>query len=115
MLVNVLRGKLHQARVTRCDLDYEGSMGISRELMQAAGFVPYERILCADLENAARWETYVIPLVEPGQIFVNGACAHLCNIGDRLIIMSWAQLSLDEARTHQPRTVRLDEANRPLE
>jgi aspartate 1-decarboxylase len=115
MLIHVLRCKLHQARVTRIDKEYEGSLGVSRDLMDAVGLRDFERILVANLENAKRWETYVIGLDEPGQIFINGASAYFVNLGDRLIAMTWAHITEEEYKTYQPRRVRLDENNRIID
>jgi aspartate 1-decarboxylase len=114
MLIHALRCKLHQPRVTRIELEYEGSLGVSRELLDAIGLLEYERVLVANLENASRWETYIIPLEEPGQIFINGASAHFCKLGDRLIVMAWCHLTPEEMRTHKPRKIVLDENNRQL-
>jgi len=114
MLIHALRCKLHQPRVTRIELEYEGSLGVSREMLDAVGLLEFERVLVANLENASRWETYIIPLEEPGQIFINGASAHFCKLGDRLIVMSWAHLTPEEMKTHKPRKLTLGDGNLPL-
>lgn len=111
MLIQVLRCKLHLPRVTRIDLEYEGSLGVSRELLDAVGLLENERVLIANLENGQRWETYIIPVEEPGQIFVNGASAHYCKLGDRLIIMSWCHLTAEELAAHRPRKLVFGEGN----
>ena len=78
MLVHLLKSKLHRARVTAANLDYEGSMSIDRELMDRVGLLPYERILCSNMANGARFETHAIPGDRgSGQIVLNGAAAHL--------------------------------------
>jgi len=112
MLISLLRSKLHSARVTDAHVDYQGSLGISRELMEAVGLLPYERILVSNIQNGERLETYVILEEEPGQIVLNGAAAHKGSVGDRIIIMSFAQLTPEEAAMHKPRVAVLDEANR---
>lgn len=114
MLIHALRCKLHLPRVTRIELEYEGSLGVSREMLDAVGLLENERVLIANLENGKRWETYIIPVDEPGQIFVNGASAHYCSLGDRLIVMSWCHLSAEEMRAHKPRKLILGEGNVPV-
>ncbi len=112
MLLSILKGKLHQACVTAGSLDYPGSIGISRELMDAVGLLHYERVLVSNLRDGARFETYVIPEEQPGQIVLNGAAAHLGRVGDRVIIMCFAQLSPEEAALHHPRIAVLSENNK---
>jgi aspartate 1-decarboxylase len=112
MLVHLLKSKLHRAQVTAANLEYEGSLTIDRELMEKAGFLPYERILCSNMANAARFETYVIP-GEPGsgEIILNGAAAHLGKRGDRLTIMSFTEIEMGEAKRWKPRVLVLGEKN----
>jgi aspartate 1-decarboxylase len=110
-LLEMLKSKLHHARVTDGDKEYPGSIGISRELQQAVGLLQYERVLVANVENGERFETYVIDLEGPGQIVLNGAAAHLGKPGDRLIIMSFILLGSAEATLHKPRVATLDENN----
>src|SRR5438876_4162064 len=103
MQIHVLKSKIHRGQVTASDLDYEGSMTIAADLMEQAGLIPYERILCSNLANGARFETYAIPGERgSGQIQLNGATAHLGKIGDRLTIMSYAVLDAQEAKRWQP-------------
>ena len=113
MTVHLLKSKIHRARVTAANLEYEGSMSIDRDLMDKVGLLPYERILCSNMANAARFETYVIP-GEPGSgvIGINGAAAHLVHPGDLVIIMSYAVLTDAEARALKPLVVHVDEKNR---
>ncbi|MCH7471467.1 aspartate 1-decarboxylase [bacterium] len=115
MYITVLKSKLHRAAVTAASVDYSGSIGISRELMDAAGLLPYERVLVANITNGERFETYVIEKDEPGRITLNGAAARKGSIGDRLIIMSFAGMTAEEAAAHQPRIAVLDELNRIVE
>jgi aspartate 1-decarboxylase len=112
MLISILKSKLHQARVTDANLEYEGSMGVSRELLQAVGLLVHERVLVSNLASGQRFETYVIELDEPGQIVLNGAAAHCGKRGDRVIVMSFALLTPEEAAGHQARVAVLDEPNR---
>ena len=117
MNVQMLKSKLHQARVTDADVDYEGSLGIDVELMEAVGLHPYEKVLVANVENAQRFETYAI--AEPfgsRAIVLRGAAARLGKIGDRLIIMSfcWIEESLVRDGKHRPRALTLDAHNDPV-
>jgi len=112
MLITMLKCKLHRAAVTEGCVDYPGSIAISRELLDAAGLLPYEKVLVANLRDGARFETYVIIADAPGQIVLNGAAAHLGKVGDRVIIMSFCDLTPEEAQQHHPRIVVLDEQNR---
>lgn len=106
MLVHLLKSKLHRATVTEASPHYEGSLGIAEDLIEAAGLQPYERILCSNLENGHRFETYVIPAPRgSGAITLNGATAHLGRPGDRLTIMSFAALDAAAAAAWRPTTV----------
>jgi len=112
MKVHLLKSKIHRARVTAADLDYEGSLTIAQDLMAAAGLLPYERILCSNLANGARFETYAIPGPSgAGAIVLNGAAAHCGQPGDRLTIMSFGEADLAQAEGWQPRVIVLDEHN----
>ena len=95
MLIHVLKSKIHRAQVTAGDVNYEGSLGIARDLMDRVGLLPYERILCGNMANGERFETYAIA-AEPGsgQIVLNGATARLGKPGDRLTIMSFAEVDV---------------------
>ncbi|MDQ3023977.1 MAG: aspartate 1-decarboxylase [bacterium] len=112
--IEVLKSKLHQARVTDGSIEYPGSLGISRELMDAVGLTVYEKILVANVENGQRFETYVIELAQPGRIVLNGAAAHLGKQGDRLIIMGFAEIDSAEAHEHKPRVAVLGKQNEIL-
>ena len=113
MLVHLLKSKIHRAQVTAGNVNYEGSLSIDRDLMDKVGLLPYERILCSNMANAARFETYAIPgPARSGRIELNGATARLGQVGDRVIVFSFAQVSEADARTHVPRIVLLDEENR---
>ncbi len=112
MLVHLLKSKIHRAQVTAADLNYEGSMTIDTDLMKRAGLLPYEKILCSNTANAARFETYVIPgKPGSGQIILNGAAAHLGKPGDRLTIMSFTEVEAGEAQSWKPRVIVLGEKN----
>lgn len=113
MLIHVLKSKLHRARVTGGSLNYEGSLGIDRNLMDAVGLAPYERILCGNMANGERFETYVIPSRRgSGSIVLNGATAHLGKVGDLLTIMSFTEVDEHAAKRWKPRVAVLGDRNR---
>lgn len=108
MLYEILKSKIHMARVTDKKRDYEGSITIDKKLAQKANLLPNEKVLVADVENGNRFNTYVI-LGNDGEICINGAAANLVEIGDRLIIMSFG---LTEKEDFNPTIIRVDERNR---
>lgn len=113
MLLKVMRGKIHRAKVTEAVAEYVGSITIDRELMDAAGLVPGECVLVADLADGARFETYVFEGAPgSGVICVNGAAARLVAVGDLVIIMAFAYAEPDEARGLKPNVVLVDENNK---
>lgn len=113
MYSTLLKAKLHGARVTSADLDYEGSLTIDRDLMDYVRILPYEKILVANLENGNRFETYAISGKRgSGVICLNGATAHLGKPGDRLTIFTFGLFPTEQASSHHPRVVRLDEHNK---
>ena len=104
MLVEILKAKLHRIRVTEAYLDYEGSLTLDPDDMEAVGLVPYEKILVADVENGNRFETYAIAGKRGSHVCcLNGAAAHKGKIGDRLIVMAFAQMTPEEAIDWSPR------------
>ena len=104
MHLTILKSKLHRIRVTEADLDYEGSLTLDPDDMEAVGLVPYEKILCADVENGNRFETYAIPGRRgSGVCCLNGAAARKGKVGDRLIVMAFASMTLEEAAGFAPR------------
>ncbi len=114
MKIEMLKSKIHRATVTGADLDYSGSVAIDPELCEAAGLREFEKVDVLDIDNGARLTTYVI-LGEPGEVCLNGAAARLVHKGDRVIIVSYAQLDEDEADGFRPKIVILDEHNRITE
>ncbi|NBR45518.1 MAG: aspartate 1-decarboxylase [Verrucomicrobia bacterium] len=113
MLRSFLSGKIHQATVTDASVEYEGSLAVSLDLMEAAGLRPGEKILVGVIETGTRFETYLIPApTGTGSVILNGATAHLAEKGHRLTIMAFAQLSMEELSTHHAKTVLLDGQNR---
>ena len=110
MTISVLKSKLHRIRVSEACLDYEGSLTIDADYMDAVGIVPYERILCADVENGNRFETYAIGGARGSRVCcLNGAAAHKGRVGDRLIVMAFAQMTPDEAAGFTPRVLHFHE------
>ncbi len=109
----LLRAKIHRITVTECDVEYEGSLTLDPELMKAAGMVPFERIEVYDVDNGNRFATYLIE-GEPGagECCVNGAAAHLVELGDKLILASFVTLEDDEAEEHRPQIVLVTDDNR---
>ena len=113
MLCTLLKAKLHHLRVTQADREYEGSLTIDEDLMDAVGIQNYEKLLIANLDNGKRFETYAIKGPRgSGVACLNGATAYKGVVGDRLIVMVWCHLDDTERAQHYPRIVRLDEKNR---
>jgi len=113
MLRHALHAKIHHAKVTYCDADYVGSITIDRDLLDASGMRPNEKVLVADCDSAARFETYVIAGERgSGVIGVNGACARLSGIGHKLIVMSFCLLDDAEFAVHRPHVVIVGAGNR---
>jgi aspartate 1-decarboxylase len=114
--ITVLRSKIHNCTLTCANLHYVGSISIDRHLMDAVGLLPFEKVQVVDSNNGERLETYVIPApAHSGEIQLNGAAARKGMAGDRLIIMSYVDLSLEEVATHQPKVALVDEKNQLVE
>ncbi len=112
MELSVLKAKIHRATVTEADLHYVGSITIDQDLMDAAGLLSYEKVLVADIDNGNRLETYIIAGPRgSGIICLNGASARLVSPGDRVIVMAFCTMSPEEAKTHRPTVVFVDEKN----
>lgn len=107
----MLKSKIHRATVTAASVDYEGSITIDRELLDAANIFPYEQVHVLDVSSSARLITYAIP-GESGEVCINGAAARLVNVGDQVIVISYGGLVPREWEGFQPRIVRVDENNR---
>ena len=110
----MLKSKIHLARVTAIKPDYEGSLTIDGDIMEAVKMLPYEKVLVSNMENANRFETYLLP-ERPGSgtVCLNGPAAQLGSIGDRLVIFSFCHVPTDEARNHRPLILVLDRNNKP--
>jgi aspartate 1-decarboxylase len=109
----MLKSKLHRARVTRCNLDYEGSITIDRELLRAADILPFEQVQVLNLNNGNRFATYAIE-GEPGrgEIGLNGAAARCACKGDIVIILTYVQVPEEQLSSHMPQLVHVNENNK---
>lgn len=116
MWIEMLQGKLHRGAVVDCRIDYEGSLTVDTELIEAAGLRPYQKIQLLNINNGQRIETYLIE-GEPGkrEIIVNGAAARLFHKGDRVIVCGYGLYDPKELAGHKPKVVVLDERNRIVE
>ena len=108
----MLKSKIHRARVTQLNIDYEGSITIDRKLMEEADILPYEQVQVLNINNGARFTTYAIEGErESGEIGINGAAARLVAKGDIIIILSYCQVKDDEAHNSTPKLVYVDAEN----
>ena len=106
----MLKSKIHRARVTQCNVDYEGSITIDKRLMEEADILPYERVEVLNLNNGARFDTYAIE-GSKGEICINGAAARLAVKEDIVIILSYCYVNDDEARNFIPKLVYINASN----
>ena len=107
------KSKIHRATVTHADLDYEGSVSIDEDLMDAAGFLEYEAVHVWNITRGTRLQTYAIRGERgSGIICINGAAAHLNRPGDMVILATFAEMEEAEARAHVPQVVLVDAKNR---
>ncbi len=112
MNITMLKGKIHRATVVQAELNYVGSITIDAALMEAAGIYEYEQVQIVDIENGSRFETYVIAGERgSGMICLNGAAARMVQVGDRIIIMCYAAMTPEEAETHTPKVVFVNDKN----
>ena len=112
MNISLLKSKLLRAEITDRALHYEGSLAIDSALMEAVGLLPYEKILVANIANGERFETYAIEAPKGSHLIsLNGAAAPKGEIGDRVVIMSFAQVNAKEAKDWKPKVLVLSEKN----
>ncbi len=112
MILTMLKGKIHRATVTQAELNYVGSITIDKTLMEASGIIENEKVQIVDINNGARLETYVIPgKRDSGVICLNGAAARLVQPEDKVIIIAYAQMNEDEAKTYKPKVVFMNDDN----
>jgi aspartate 1-decarboxylase len=106
----MLKSKIHRARVTDANIDYEGSVSIDTRLMAAADILPFEQVQVLDINNGARFSTYAIE-GKPGEICLNGAAARLVSLGDTVIILSYTHVAEEELPDYAPKLVYVDKNN----
>ena len=112
MILTMLKGKIHRATITQAELSYMGSITIDKTLMEASRIIENEKVQIVDVNNGARFETYVIPgKRDSGVICVNGAAARLVQPGDNVIIIAYAQMDEDEAKKYKPAVVFMNDDN----
>lgn len=115
MLIEVVKSKIHRVKVTGADLNYIGSITIDEDLMNAANIIRGEKVQIVNNNNGERLETYVIPGPRgSGELTLNGAAARRVNVGDVLIIISYATMDIEEAKTFNPALVFPNEENNLL-
>jgi aspartate 1-decarboxylase len=113
MIITVCKGKIHRATVTEADLNYEGSLTVDMDLVDAAGMVPYEKVHVVNVNNGNRFETYIIEGERgSGTICLNGAAARLGMKGDKVIIITYGQVDSEKLpKDYKPKVVLVDEKN----
>ena len=112
MLIRVCRAKIHRAKITKTVLHYEGSIAIAEELLEASGILPNEEVQVLNFNNGERFTTYVIKGERgTGEVCLNGPAARRAQVGDIIIIISYASMDADEAKQHQPIIIFPDEKN----
>ena len=112
MNITLLKAKIHRAVVTQADLNYVGSVTIDTRLLEESGIMEYEKVQIVDINNGNRFETYTIAGEEgSGIICLNGAAAKCVNVGDKVIIMAYADLTPEEAKQHKPTVLFVNEEN----
>ncbi|RDU24818.1 aspartate 1-decarboxylase [Anaerosacchariphilus polymeriproducens] len=112
MQFTMLKGKIHRATVVQAELDYVGSITIDEDLLDAAGILEYEQVQIVDINNGSRFETYTIAGERgSGLICLNGAAARCVSVNDKIIIMCYANVDQEEAKTLKPNVVFVDDKN----
>ena len=107
----MLKSKIHRARVTQLNIDYEGSITIDKKLMEEANILPYEQVQVLNINNGARFTTYAIGGEASGEICLNGAAARLAAKGDAIMVLSYCYVEDDEAHNFTPKLVYVDAKN----
>lgn len=115
MQINLLRAKIHRATITNSDLDYEGSISIDKELIEKSGMLVHEKVDILNINNGQRFTTYIIEApFGSREIQVNGAAARLVQKGDKIIIVAYASMSLEEGQNFKPKVILLGDNNEIL-
>ena len=112
MILTMMKGKIHRATVTQADLHYEGSISIDQDLLDLAGILPNEQVDILNIDNGERFTTYAITAPRGSKTFgLNGAAARKVQVGDRVIIITYAQMEAEVAKSYDPKVVLLDANN----
>ena len=115
MLLNIFKSKLHRVKVTQAELYYEGSITIDQELLEVANILPYEKVQVVNVNNGHRLETYTTPGERGSRIIcLNGPAARFNAPGDEVIIITYCQMTTEEAKNHQPLVILVDDNNNPI-
>lgn len=115
MQITMLKGKIHRATVVQAELNYVGSITVDEELLEQAGILEYEKVQIVDVDNGSRFETYTIAGERgSGMICLNGAAARCVSVGDKIILMAYAQMEEQEAKSHKPTVVFVDGQNHAM-
>ncbi len=113
MQIELLKSKIHRATVVQAELNYVGSITVDEELLEKSGICEYEKVQIVDVDNGSRFEIYTIAGERgSGMICLNGAAARCVCVGDKIIIMAYAQLDAEEAKEHKPTVLFVDDSNR---
>lgn len=113
VMITMLKSKLHRGTVTDSNLEYEGSITVDEDLLDAAAILVYEQVDVLNINNGSRFTTYTIPGERgSGQVCINGAAARLVQKGDLVIICTYAHMDVEKARHHVPKVICLDEKNK---
>jgi len=116
MILTMMKSKIHRAAVTQCDLNYEGSISIDKDFLEATGILPNEQVDVLNINSGARFTTYAIEAPSGSRtIGINGAAARLAQLGDLVIIVAYAQMEEAAARRHRPVVLQMVEGNRVAE
>ena len=115
MTITMLQSKIHRATITDANLNYVGSITIDKNLMKAANLLEFQKVDVLDINNGERFSTYIIKGEKKGEICLNGAAARKVCVGDLVIIVSYADMDANEAKTHKPTIVHVNEKNEIVE
>ena len=112
-MITMLKGKIHRAKVVQAELDYVGSITVDADLLDAAGIMEYEKVQIVDIDNGSRFETYKLAGERgSGLICLNGAAARCVQVNDKVILMAYCEMDAEEAKTHKPKVVFVDDNNK---
>ena len=115
MTITMMQSKIHRATITDANLNYVGSITIDKNLMKAANLLEFQQVDVLDINNGERFSTYIIKGEKKGEICLNGAAARKVCVGDLVIIVSYADMDANEAKTHKPTIVHVNEKNEVVE